>query len=189
MKSGRAFLLSCFTFLLLVLGAGAANNRAPEFELKDQYGNAQAYRFPAAKVSVLIFGDRTGSKQIEGWVRPLYDRYQDRINIKGVAALSSVPSLMRGMVTRIFKSQVKYPVLLDWTGDVTKSYGYEASKANVFVVNQRGEILLRINGAATANGLEQIVGQVNQAIGENVAAPAAQPSVKAAAPKKVSKKK
>lgn len=148
--------------LLLVMGTVAANNRAPEFELMDQYGNAQIYRFPTTKVSVLIFGDRKGSSQIEGWVRPLYDRYQDRVNIKGIAALSSVPSFARGMVTRIFKSQVKYSVLLDWTGKVTKSYSYEEGKANVFVVSPSGEILLRMNGTASQAGLEQVIAQVNK---------------------------
>jgi hypothetical protein len=155
-----------FAILFLVLNTVAANMRAPEFELRDQYGNAQAYRFPTAKVNVFIFGDRKGSGQIEAWVRPLYERYQDRINIKGIAALSSVPSLARGMVTRIFKSQVKYPVLLDWTGGVTQSYGYEGGKANVFVVSPKGEILLRINGAATQQGLDQVKTKVSRALGE-----------------------
>ncbi len=155
-----------FVVLFLVTNSVAANMRAPEFELRDQYGNAQAYRFPTAKVNVFIFGDRKSSGQIEAWVRPLYERYQERINIKGIAALSSVPSLARGMVTRIFKSQVKYPVLLDWTGGVTNSYGYEGGKANVFVVSPSGEILLRINGAATQQGLDQVKSQVSRALGE-----------------------
>lgn len=162
MRLGKDLLAVVLVFLLLVLGVAAANNHAPEFELTDQYGKAQAYRFPTSKVSVLIFGDRKGSSQIEGWVRPLYDRYQDRVNIKGIAALSSVPSFARGMVMRIFKSQVKYPVLLDWTGNVTKSYSYEEGKANVFVVSPSGEILLRMNGTASQAGLEQVVAQVNK---------------------------
>ncbi|MBL8207822.1 MAG: redoxin domain-containing protein [Blastocatellia bacterium] len=166
MKLGRSLTSTIFVLWFLVMNAVAANMRAPEFELKDQYGNSQAYRFPNGRVNVLIFGDRKGSGQIEAWVRPLYDRYQDRINIKGIAALSSVPSMARGMVTRIFKSQVKYPVLLDWTGDVTKSYGYEAGKANVFVVSPNGDILLRINGAATPQGLDQVKAQVSRALGE-----------------------
>jgi AhpC/TSA family len=175
-------------FTLFVAGLAASSNRAPEFELKDQYGNLQAYRFPAPKVSVLIFGDRKGSGQIEAWVRPLYDRYQDRVNIKGIAALGSVPSVARGMVTRIFKWQVKYPVLLDWTGDVSKQYGYEEGKANVFVVSPRGEVLLRINGAATQNGLNQIQERINQITGETATAPVPQPS-KTKAEKSAKKKK
>ncbi|HEX4951497.1 MAG TPA: hypothetical protein VFZ34_32865 [Blastocatellia bacterium] len=148
------------------MSATATHKRAPEFELSDQHGKSEAYRFPNGRVHVLIFGDRKGSGQIEAWVRPLYDRYQTRVNIKGIAALSSVPSFARGVVTRIFKLQVKYSVLMDWTGGVTKSYGYEAGKANVFVIGPGGEILLRINGAATQQGLDQVKAQISRALGE-----------------------
>lgn len=188
MKLGKALTSTLIAIFLFVMGTVAANNRAPEFELKDQYGNAEAYRFPTTKVNVLIFGDRKGSGQIEGWVRPLVDRYQERINIKGIAALSSVPSIARGMVTRIFKSQVKYPVLLDWSGDVTKSYGYESGKANVFVVSQRGEILARLNGAASQAGLEQVQGQINKLLGD-AQTPAAKPATVSLAPAKKARKK
>jgi hypothetical protein len=139
-----------------------AHPRAPEFALKDQYGKVESYRFPKSQVSILIFGDRKGSSQIEGWVRPLYERYQERVNIKGIAALSSVPALARGVVTRIFKSKVKYSVLLDWTGNVAKSYSYEANQANVFVISPQGEILLRLNGEATQSGLDQVISQINK---------------------------
>lgn len=161
MKVGQG-LFAVLLFWVLMIESAAVANRAPEFSLTDQYGNAQVYRFPTPKVNIFIFGDRKGSKQIEAWVRPLYDRYQERINIKGIAALSAVPSFARGMVTKIFKSQVKYPVLLDWTGSVTKSYGYEEGKANVVVVSPSGEILLRMNGPASQTGIEQVVAQINK---------------------------
>ena len=129
--------------------AGGGLPRAAEFELKDQYGQALAYRFPNQQVNVLIFGDREGSAQIEGWVRPLYDAYQERVKIRGVAVLSSVPNLLRPVVRRIFKAQVKYSVLLDWDGDVSRSYRYQARKANVFVITRRGEVVAQLTGAAT----------------------------------------
>jgi hypothetical protein len=153
--------------------------RAPEFELKDQYGQPLAYRFPARQVSVLIFGDREGSSQIEGWVRPLYERYGERVSIRGVAVLSSVPAFMRPVVRGIFKSRIKYPVLLDWEGGVTKSYGYESKRANVFVINPRGEIVLKLTGAANGEGLGQAQAQINQLLGD---APAAQPQPASRAP-------
>ncbi len=165
-RVGGSLTSTVLAMLFLLMSATATHTHAPEFELSDQYGNSETYRFPNGRVNVLIFGDRKGAGQIEAWVRPLYDRYQNRVNIKGIAALSSVPSFARGVVTRIFKSQVKYSVLLDWTGGVTKRYGYEAGKANVFVVGPNGEILLRINGAATPQGLEQVKAQVSRALGE-----------------------
>ncbi len=142
----------------------AANGevRAPEFELKDQYEKSLTYKFPKGKVSVLTFGDRKGSEQIEGWVRPLYERYQDRIDQHGVAVLSSVPSLMRGIVRRIFKSQVKYSVLLDWKGDVSRAYNYQGGKANLVVIDRNGRIVMRAYGAASSQELDRVFAQIDK---------------------------
>ncbi|HEX9005150.1 MAG TPA: redoxin domain-containing protein, partial [Blastocatellia bacterium] len=115
-------------------------SKATDFELKDQYDNSASYRFPKQKVTVLTFGDRKGSEQIEGWARPLWDRYQTKIDQQGVAVLNSVPFFARGIVRGVFKSKVKYPVLLDWTGKVSKAYGYTGGKANLFVIDRNGHI-------------------------------------------------
>lgn len=166
--------LALLALLLSSMGAGAASPRASarghasgesqasEFELKDQYENALSYKFPRQKPSVLTFGDRKGSEQIEGWVRPLYDRYQERIDQHGVAVLSSVPSFMRGVVRRIFKSQVKYSVLLDWKGDVSRSYEYQGGKANVVVIDRNGQIVLRVYGAANQQELNRVYTQIDK---------------------------
>lgn len=145
---------------------GASNEmidpvRAPEFELKDQYDKPSTYRFPKQKVTVLTFGDRKGSEQIEGWVRPLWDKYGDRIDQRGVAVLSSVPAFARGLVRQIFKSQVKFSVLLDWKGDVSKSYGYEGGKANLYVIDQSGQIVLKVTGAASQRELARVFNQID----------------------------
>ena len=136
--------------------------KATSFELKDQYDKKLAYAFPKQKVSVLIFGDRKGSEQIEGWVRPLYARYQDRIDQNGVAVLGSVPSLMRGIVRQIFKSQVKYPVLLDWTGNVSRAYEYQSGKANLIVIDRNGQIVYCVFGAANESELHRIYAQIDK---------------------------
>lgn len=140
---------------------GATPERAMDFELRDQFGNSLAYRFPKERVSVLVFGDRKGSEQVEGWVRPVYERYTDRIDLHGVAVLDSVPSLLRGYARRQFKKKVKYPVLLDFKGDVSKGYGYEGDKANVFVIARDGRIVHRAAGAATPDGLQQLYAEVD----------------------------
>ncbi|MBK7600405.1 MAG: redoxin domain-containing protein [Acidobacteria bacterium] len=136
--------------------------KAAEFELKDQYDKSSAYRFPKQKLTVLTFGDRKGSEQIEGWVKPLWDRYQDKIDQKGVAMLSSVPSFARGLVRRIFKSQVKYSVLLDWSGDVSKSYGCKGGVANLFVIDRDGRIVMKLTGPATQSELAKVFNQLDK---------------------------
>lgn len=139
---------------------GAA--KATEFELKDQYNQVTSYRFPKDKVTILIFGDRKGSEQIEGWVRPLWDRYQDRIDQKGVAVLNSVPSFMRGVVRAIFKTQVKHSVLLDWKGDISQAYGYQSGQANLYVIDRGGQIVMKLLGGVKEQELQKLYGKVDQ---------------------------
>jgi len=142
--------------------AAAPDARAVDFELRDQFGKALAYRFPKERVSVLTFGDRKGSAQIEGWVRPIYERYGERVDLHGVAVLTSVPSLFQGYARRQFRKQVKYPVLLDFKGDVARGYGYEKDGANVFVIDRDGRIVLKMTGAATADGLNRVYAEVER---------------------------
>jgi hypothetical protein len=137
-------------------------SKATDFELKDQYDNSASYRFPKQKVTVLTFGDRKGSEQIEGWARPLWDRYQTKIDQQGVAVLNSVPFFARGIVRGVFKSKVKYPVLLDWTGKVSKAYGYTGGKANLFVIDRNGHIVMKITGAATPRELQNVFAQIDR---------------------------
>ena len=136
-------------------------DKAAEFELKDQYNKSFALKFPREKAIVLVFGDREGSQQIESWVRPLVEKYQTDIDIQGVAELSAVPGLAQGIVRRIMKNQVKYSVMLDWKGDVSKSYGYQKGKANLFVIDKNGKIIAKATGAATKGELENIFRDIN----------------------------
>lgn len=142
---------------------GAARDvKAMDFQLQDQFGQTLTYSFPKEKVSVLTFGDRKGSSQIEGWVRPIYERYQERIDLHGVAVLTSVPSLFHGFARRQFKKNVKYPVLLDFKGDVTRGYGYEGDRANIFVIDPGGNITLKITGPATPEGLNRVYADIDR---------------------------
>jgi hypothetical protein len=53
--------------------------QATSFTLKDQHGSWRVYGFPQETVRVVFFADSTGSEQLEDWIRPLYDRYQQTI--------------------------------------------------------------------------------------------------------------
>lgn len=140
----------------------AADAMASAFELKDQYNTSYDYKFPKSKVSVLAFGDRKGSKQIEGWILPLHERYGNRVDIHGIAELSAVPSLARGVARRIIKREVKYPVMLDWEGTVSRSYGFKSGQANIIVIDRNGRIILKMTGAANSFGLNQIYSQIDR---------------------------
>lgn len=130
--------------------------KAPAFELEDQFNKKFAFKFPAKKVTVFVFGDRKGAEQIEGWVRPLYEKYTDKIEIHGIAELSTVPWIAKGFVRNAIKSKSKNPIMLDWSGKVSKDYGSESDKANVFVVSKTGEIIAEKRGAASSTELEDL---------------------------------
>lgn len=133
-----------------------------DFELCDQFNRKCVYRFPKDKVSVLTFGDRKGSSQVEGWVKTLYERYRDRIDLHGVAVLASIPSLFHGYARDRFREKVGYPVLLDFKGDVSKRYGYEKEKANIFIVARDGTVVLKMTGAATPAGLKRVCAEIDE---------------------------
>ncbi|HMV49475.1 MAG TPA: redoxin domain-containing protein [Blastocatellia bacterium] len=140
----------------------SAGTKAADFDLKDQFDKSASHRFPKQKVTVLTFGDRKGSEQIEGWVRPLWDRYQTKIDQQGVAVLTSVPFFARGVVRGVLKSKVKHSVLLDWTGKVSKAYGYSGGKANLYVIDREGNIVLKLTGAATPAELQKVFAQIDR---------------------------
>ncbi len=159
---GAVLLMTVLLSVVVAPARGVTPEGAMDFELRDQFGKALAYRFPKERVSVLVFGDRKGSAQVEGWVRPVYERYTDRIDLHGVAVLTSMPSLFHGYARRQFRKNVKYPVLLDFKGDVSKGYGYEGDKANVFVIARDGRIVHMSAGAATPDGLQRLYAEVDR---------------------------
>ena len=126
--------------------------------------NKIGVNFPSDKVVILIFGDRKGSEQIEGWVRPIYNKYTNQLYIFGIAELSVVPWAIRPIVRSTIRSKTKNPVLLDWSGNTSKSYGYEKGKANVFVVGKNGTIRAVKKGAVSNAGLNEIYQEINQAL-------------------------
>lgn len=152
-------LFSVALALLALLGSSATamkKERAAEFELEDQFGKRVTCRFPKNRPSILAFGDREGAQQIEGWIRPIYERFGPSVDIHGIAVLREVPALFRGFARSQFRRRIKYPVLLDFKGDVTERYGYAAGKANVIIVDRNGEILLKETGPATPEKLQRI---------------------------------
>lgn len=144
--------------LALAAGLGVAVARAdrgaPGFELQDQFGRLHRVAFPRARVSVFAFADRAGSEQLQGWVSPLYARYGDTIDIRGVAKLAGVPAMLRPVLRGIFRKSLGYPVLLDWTGKVSTNYGYHARVANVLVLSPAGRVTYRFNGQASPEELK-----------------------------------
>ncbi len=161
-KIALLFALPLFAAMIRESGFSASTFvKAADFELKDQYNKEARYSFPRSKITVLTFGDRKGAEQIEGWVRPLWEKYRDRIDQKGIAVLSAVPRFARGMVRMIFKTQIKHSVLLDWKGEVSRAYGVSQGAANLYVIDQSGNVIFKTVGPADESRLDEVFRQID----------------------------
>jgi hypothetical protein len=135
---------------------GVKAAKAPVFTLTDQFKKEHRYHFPRPRASVLLVADYGGSEQLENWVRPIYARYQDRVALDGVADLSKVPRFARDMVRAFFRGQLDYPVMLDWSGEVTTRYRYQPGEANLFVIDSTGHIVLKVMGGVSHTKLQRV---------------------------------
>ena len=152
---------------------------AAEFSLLDQYGKSYRITYPQEKVCVFVFADKWGCTQVEGWVRPIYERYKDTIMILGVAQLANVPSWLQPTLLGIFKRSIKYPVMMDWTGNVSRKYGYPGGKAFVVIVDREGVIRKRVKGKASTDHIEKSCNIINKLrLGDSVMVQPENPSVK-----------
>lgn len=164
---GLLFAVVCLSVSLSAMTNNRNNKeKAAEFSLKDQFGTEYDYKFPREKVSILAFGDKDGSEQLEGWIKPLVEKYDTKLDIQGIAELSAVPSIARGIVRGMIKKKSKFPVMLDWKGDVSKSYNYEKKLANIILIDKNGAIIFKQTGAADAEKLEKFYKEIDKLLKE-----------------------
>lgn len=144
--------------------AAPVSERVPAtgFSLRDQKGQTFTYQFPRPRVTVLAFADREGSAQMENWIRPLYSEFTEQIDIHGIADLSAVPRFARGIAQGIISGLVKYPVMLDWEGKVSRAYQVEAGKTTLVVITPEGYIYRRLSGTASPEKLQSLIQSVRE---------------------------
>lgn len=140
--------------------------KAPEFTLTDQFRKSTTISYPSKSVHVFICADREGSKQVEDWVRRLYDAHGERVDIRGIALLKGVPAAVRSTVRNLFKLRVRYPVLLDWDGEATSQFPFKAGCACVIVVNPSGAIVAAEYGPVSDEGAKRVDEAIDEALAE-----------------------
>jgi hypothetical protein len=135
---------------------------APQFELADQFGTNHTFRFPRDRITVVTVCGRKGSDDVEPWTTALGRRYQDAILLQGVADVGGAPGFMRGLIRAMFRKEVKYPVLLDWTGAHCAAFQYDRPTVTLCVVDRTGFIVHRATGPATPEALAAMVAVVDR---------------------------
>jgi hypothetical protein len=159
--SFSATLLAAF-IISVAFSIDSAARQMPEFSLTDQDGRTRAVSYPHGKVSVFVVADQKGSADIAGWIAPLSKRYEQRIEVAGIAALPGIPPMFQGLFRREFKKRLTFPVMLDWTGDVARSVGYENNRAQLLVVGRSGRIALMKSGPANEQALADVMGEIDR---------------------------
>ena len=150
--------------LLHTVALAAPVEKLADFELTDQDAKPRAYRFPKAKVTVMTVADHQGSDQLAPWIQRLYDRYEKRIDIDGIADVSMIPRPFHGMFREAFRKQLTRSVMLDWEGDVVKQFDYAKGVANLYIIDRRGRIVQQFSGVLTEDGLRAMTREIDRAI-------------------------
>lgn len=159
---------ACGLILFFCMNAAvwAEPEAIPDFELEDQYGEAHSYQFPKARISVILVADHPGSDQLEAWITVLRGQFsEDQVDIDGIAEMSKVPRMMRGMVRSRFRREMEYPVMLDWTGAVTALFQFKEEVANVYVIDRNGKVVQHLSGEATEEGLKSLIQTIQKLLG------------------------
>lgn len=122
--------------------------RIEAYALEDQHGQPREVRFPIDRPLFLTLADRSGSRQVAGWVAPVQARFGDRIRIEGVADVRGVPTVLRGLIRSQFRRQLDYAIGLDWEGRVIDQTRYAGGQVEALVVDRQGRVVLRLAGPA-----------------------------------------
>ena len=138
-----------------------------DFTLKDQYKTEHQQKFPRESVGIFALADRKGSDQLEDWITPLYERYEEHVDIFGVANMKGLPKVLRPMLRGVFKKSIEYPVMMDWTGSVCEALNYQSGVTDIFVVDRNGAVIHRISGEATEEKMQVCYAVIDRLIKKN----------------------
>lgn len=130
--------------------------RAISFQLEDQTGKKTAVTFPRNQPIILAIADQEGSKQMEAWIKPLYQRYTERVDIEGIADVAGIPALVRGIAKGVISALVKQPVMLDWEGVAVRHFGAQKKRTTIIVIDAEGRVHGKLSGPVTADGLAAV---------------------------------
>ena len=135
-----------------------------DFELTDQNARTRSYRFPKTKVTVMTVADHKGSDQLAPWIERLHERYENRIDIDGVANVSMISKPFHNMFREAFRKQLTYSVMLDWNGSLVKQFGSTKNVANVYVIDRLGRIVKQVTGPASDEAMRELTREIDRAI-------------------------
>lgn len=148
----------------LLLASTSLGATVTDFELSDQNATPRVYHFPKTKVTVMTVADHKGSDQLTPWIQSFYDRYGTRIDIDGIADVSMIPKPFQRMFREAFRKKLTRSVMLDWNGAAVKQFGYKKGIANIYVIDQRGNILSQASGPISKPSFDKMAAETDRVV-------------------------
>lgn len=126
-------------------GPPAVGDKAPDFILKDADDQAHSLKKLRGKIVFLILGNRKIRKEDDKWAATFQKDYGDHEGIIAfiIADMRSVPGFVpKGFIKRqLRKNKPPVTLLLDWKGEVHKTYRTDKKKPNLYLIAPDGSIV------------------------------------------------
>jgi predicted transcriptional regulator len=154
-------LVPCVQVLAAVPEIGA---RAPDFDLKDQFGKQWKLDDLAGQVTVVVVADTESGRAMGPWVDALKARYPNKVRILGLLDLHSVPGIGRGIAKSRIKRETKDPMMLDFDGSIARAYGVSSKVPGVIVIDRTSIVRAAVSAAYDQKGLATATSAVDKAL-------------------------
>jgi hypothetical protein len=156
-KAASNAALFCAFFGVAAFGADSLQaQRCPSMQLEDQHARAQVIQFPRERPAFLVIAGRHGTGEITKWVKPVRATFGESVDIIGLADVHGVPGMFRPAVRAMVRKGSEWPVLMDWTGETVGSIFMPGADIEVLVLSKTGQILTRVAGPVTDEGLQKV---------------------------------
>jgi predicted transcriptional regulator len=150
--------LIVLVFLLPLSRAIAENmvgEMATEVTLQDQYEKTVSLRQYGGHIVVLLASDKEGKAQNAAWIKAISGKYAGQVAVQGMADVSNVPFFLKNKIRNDLKKD-EGSIILDWNGEVFRSYGFAKGRSNIVLIDSRGVIRHRSSGAAAPGAVQEL---------------------------------
>jgi hypothetical protein len=127
--------------------------KAKDFVMEDQFSKEHSWEKFSGKPTVLLLGDREGSKFTDNWSKPLFARYGNTIHLVAMADVSSVPFFLKGFIRGKFRDAYTTPILMDWDGETVEYYDIQKNVPTFIAIDKQGIVRAHLSGKGTAEDL------------------------------------
>ena len=126
-------------------GPPAVGDKAPDFTLKDADDQVHSLKKLRGQIVFLILGNRKIRKEDDKWAAAFQTDYGNREGIIAyiIADMRSVPGFVpKGFVKRqLRKNKPPVTLLLDWKGEIHKTFRTGKKKPNLYLIAPDGSIV------------------------------------------------